>query len=252
MINIYDGNNVMFREAMRPYMPGENRMTLRMRMIQTRASDIWVWDGYQHNERRQAIYPKYKTNRKPKPMDVTSQVKLWKKVLRHTAATQIEVHGWEADDVIGTLVRANPPGTFKVHTNDMDYGQVAHLCKLDGVDLKGVPPRWVCLYKALRGDTSDAIDGIPNFGPKRWEEMEEHWPQIERAIVQGDPAGFDGLPFKPSVKAWLQDQQNIDLLQAMLTVTHFETVPNDELEGGMLIGRPNLTEADAVLKEFFL
>jgi len=251
MINIYDANNVMFREAMRPYMPGQKRMTLRMRFESASPSDIWVWDGYDHNERRQAIYPKYKTNRTPKPMDVSAQVKMWKDLLKHTPSTSIEVHGWEADDVIGTLVR-KMPGKAIVHTNDMDYGQVAHLCKLNGVDLKGVPPRWVCLYKALRGDSSDAIDGIPGFGPKRWEEMEQHWPAIEQAIIAGDVAGFDGLPFKPAVRAWLAVQENVDQLQAMLTVTHFENVPDDELEGGMTVGTPNRLKGHQILTEFFL
>ena len=253
MINIYDGNNVMFREAMRPYMPGQQRMTLRMRFERAGPNDIWVWDGKDHNERRQAIYPKYKTNRTPKPMDVSAQIQLWKKVLRHTASTQIEVYGWEADDCIGTLVRKLGGRTpVTVHTNDQDYGQVAHLCKLNGVDLKGVPPEWVCLYKAMRGDSSDAIDGIPGFGPKRWTEVEPHWPAIRDAIVAGDPAAFDGIPFKPAVRAWLAVQENVDQLQAMFIVTHFENVPDDELEGGMIQGVPNLTKGHEILTEFFL
>lgn len=250
-MNIYDGNNVMFREAMRPVMPGQRRMTLRMRFESAKADDIWVWDGYEHNERRQAIYPKYKTNRTPKPMDVSAQVKLWKSLLAHTPATSIEVHGWEADDVIGTLVR-KMPGRATVHTNDMDYGQVAHLCTLNGVDMKGVPPRWVCLYKALRGDTSDAIDGIPGLGHKRWEELHEHWPDIERAIISGDPTNFGGIPFKPAVRAWLAVPENIAQLQAMLTITHFENVPDDELEGAIRIGQPNLLAGHKILSEFFL
>lgn len=252
MINIYDGSNVMFREAMKPNMPGQKRMSLRMRFEQAKATDYWIWDGYEHNERRQAIYPKYKTNRKPKPMDVSAQVKLWKELLKYTPATSIEVHGFEADDVIGTLVRKLPPHSAIVHSNDMDMGQIGHLCKLNGVDLKGIPPRWICLYKAMRGDTSDAIDGIPNFGPARWLEMEEHWPQIERAIIAGDPAGFDGLPFKPAVKTWLAIQENVDQLQAMLTITHFENVPDDELEGAIRVGTPNLVKGHEILSEFFL
>ncbi len=250
-MNIYDANNVMFRAAMQPAMPGQHRMSLRMRFESAAPSDIWVWDGWEHNERRQAIYSKYKTNRTAKPMDVTSQIKLWKELLKHTPATSIEVHGWEADDVIGTLVR-KMPGKAIVHTNDMDYGQVAHLCTLNGVDMKGVPPRWVCLYKALRGDSSDAIDGIPNFGPARWLEVEEFWPQIERAIAAGDPAGFEGIPFKPGVRTWLAVQENVDQLQAMLTVTHFENVPDDELEGGIRVGTPNRLKGHQILTEFFL
>lgn len=257
MVDIYDGNNIMRRAYERKgYMPGENVLSLRMRFEQTaaapRGSQIWVWDGKEHNARRQAIYPRYKTNRTPMGEDVYAQVRLWRELLRHTDAIQIEVHGWEADDVIGTLVRRARPGMFNVHTNDMDYGQIAHLCALKGVNMKGVDARWIALYKAMVGDSSDFIAGIPGFGPGRWLEMKDHWSQIERAICLGDPAGFVGLPFKPKVAAWLADPENIATLQAMLTVTHFHNVPEDELNGGISQGTPNLTAAHNRLSEFFL
>jgi hypothetical protein len=255
-INLYDGNNVMRRAMETKYqMPGERPMSLRQRLEATSAAapgtQIWVWDGKEHNARRQAIYPRYKTNRPPTPMDVYAQVRLWRELLAHTSAVQIEVHGWEADDVIGTLVRKRP-GLFTVHTNDMDYGQVAHLCTLKGVNMKGVEPRWIALYKAMCGDSSDFIAGIPGFGPGRWLSMQPHRAQIERAIVNGTPAGFVDLPFKPKVKAWLLEQENIDTLRAMLTVTHFCNVPDDELEGGITRGTPNLMAAHERLSEFFL
>jgi len=252
LINLYDGNNVMRRAVETKYhIHGEQALTMRSRYEMQTAADIWVWDGWQHNERRRDIYPLYKMNRTPMAEDIFSQIRLWREVLAMSPATSIEVYGWESDDVIGTLVRKHP-GKFKVHTNDMDYGQIAHLCELSGVNMKGVPPRWVALYKSMCGDSSDNIKGIPNFGPKRWIEMEDHWAQIERAIVIGTPAGFEGLPFKPAVKAWLAVPENIETLRAMLTVTHFMNVPDDELEGGIIKGQPDVYRARARLKEFFL
>jgi 5'-3' exonuclease len=257
-IEIYDGMNVMRRAYERKWgMPGDAPMSMRQRYEQTIAakpgSQIWVWDGREHNARRQEIYPRYKTNRTPAGEDVYAQVRLWREVLQHSHAVQIEVHGWEADDVIGTLVRrfgGRVPVT--VHTNDMDYGQVAHLCTLKGVNMKGVEPRWIALYKAMCGDSSDYIAGIPGFGPGRWLQMKDHWAQIERAIVAGEPAGFVGLPFKPKVAAWLLDEANIAELQAMLTVTHFHNVPDDELNGGVSTGTLNPMAAHTRMSEFFL
>ena len=253
MINLYDGNNVMLRAFHYDtvQLPGQSVMNLRQRFEAQTAADIWVWDGKDHNDRRREIYPPYKMNRTPKPEDAYAQVRLWRELLRHTAATQIEVHGWEADDVIGTLVRQNP-GKFCVHTNDMDYGQVATMCRLDGVNLKGVPAHRVCLYKALVGDTSDNISGIPGFGPGRWLEMEPHWDEIQAAIVAGRPEAFIGLPFKPKVVAWLTSQENVKLLQDMLVVTHFQNVPADELNGGIAVGTVNKSAGRARLAEFFL
>jgi len=250
VINLYDGNNIMFRQFEKTAW-APKPMSLRLRYEQTTAADIWVWDGAKHNERRRDIYPPYKMNRTPKGEDLISQIRLWRELLGTTPATQIEVYGWEADDVIGTLVRKHP-GKFRVHTNDMDYGQISHLCELSGVNMKNVEPRWIALYKALCGDSSDNIKGIPGFGPGRWAAMEQHWLAIEAAIRSGDPASFLDLPFKPAVAAWLTQQDNVDLLRAMLTITHFQNVPDDELEGGISKGTPNKTAGRARLQEFFL
>jgi 5'-3' exonuclease len=260
MIDLYDGNNVMRRAMERGQLPQSTPMTLRQRYEATcnapSGSQIWVWDGYRHNERRQEIYPRYKTNREPAAENIFAQIGLWKEVLALSPATQITVHGWEADDVISTLTRrfARRGIPTRIHSNDMDYAQLGHYpsVTLVGVDSKGVHGRWVALYKAMVGDTSDHIAGIPGFGPKRWLEMEDHWPQIERAIIQGTPEGFVGLPFKPAVIAWLASEENIKLLQAMLTVTHFHDVPDDELEGGIKEGKMDRLAAHARLSEFFL
>ena len=260
MIDIYDGNNVMRRAMERHLLPMARPMTIRQRYEQMCAAQpgtqIWVWDGYQHNERRREVYPPYKMNREPAAEDIYAQIKLWKELLAMTPATQVTVQGWEADDVISTLARkfARRGISVRIHSNDMDYAQLLRLpnVTLVGVDTKGVEGRWVALYKALVGDKSDNIAGIPGFGPKRWLELQDHWPQIERAIVQGNVGGFDGIPFKPAVAAWLADASNIKLLQAMLFVTHFDDVPDDELEGGVKEGSINRLAANARMTEFFL
>jgi hypothetical protein len=61
-----------------------------------------------------------------------------------------------------------------------------------------------------------------------------------------------GLPFKPAVAAWLADSDNIATLQAMLLVTHFHEVPDDELNGGLIKGEPNRILAHEMMSRFFL
>lgn len=251
MTNLYDGNNIIRRTFEKRFYTDQT-MTLRMRFEEQCATPgIWVWDGLDHNERRRDVYPPYKMNRQPTPENVYAQVNLWKELLKYTPAASVTVHGWEADDVIGTLVR-KAPGRFTVHTNDQDYGQIQHLCKLVGVNMKGVDPNWITLYKAMVGDSSDNIAGIPNFGPKRWVEMQPYWSQIRRAIVIGDPAGFVGLPFKPGVAGWLAVADNIKLLQDMFHITHFQNVPDDELNGGITTGKLDRMAGHSRLSEFFL
>lgn len=252
MIRIFDGNNVLRRLAeRRDHMVGALSMNLRMRYEAVLPTDIWVWDGRNHNERRREIFPDYKMNRSPVAEDVYAQIRLWRKLLRWSPATQIEVEGWEADDVIGTIVRQYPH-RCEVHTNDMDYAQVSHLCKLNGVKDKGVPHKWIPLYKALVGDKSDNIPGITGFGHKRWEAMAEHWPAIQQGIVAGSYHHFADLPFTPAIKAWLMEPDNVAKLQCMLTITYFQNVPDDEIEGGTTKGAPDRLAAHQLLSEFFM
>lgn len=260
MIHLYDGNNVMLRAMMKPMLGAARPMSLRMRYehacAQPVGSQIWCWDGRGHNERRREIYPLYKMNRTPMAEDMFSQIRLLRECLGHAPVTQIEVPEWEADDVISTMARrfAKAGLLVTIHTNDMDYAQLLALgnVTLDGCNDKGVPARWIPLYKAMVGDPSDNIKGIPGFGPGRWAAMEDYWPQIERAIVAGAPAGFVGLPFKPAALAWLQDEENIDLLRRMLLVTHFMDVPDDELSAGITAGELDRDAAHAKLGRFFL
>lgn len=259
VIDLYDGNNVMRRAfEQKAQLPGQRPMSLRMRyehaMAQPAGTQIWCWDGRDHNARRREIYPQYKMNRSPTPEDIYAQIRLWRDVAAHSPIIQFEVHGWEADDVIATLVRrfAAKGVHCRVHSNDMDYGQIAHLCTLNGVNMKGIDAKRIALYKSLCGDSSDNIDGIKGFGHGRWEKLEPHWDAIQAAIVAGDPAAFETIPFTPAIKAWLTDQANVDLLQNMLLVTHFQNVPDDELDGGTRFGTPDRPAALALLEKFFL
>lgn len=69
----------------------------------SRRPPVFVFDGAGANERRRAVYPAYKMNRKPHGEDVFATVRLIRECLEHLCCVQIEVPGWEADDVLATL-----------------------------------------------------------------------------------------------------------------------------------------------------
>lgn len=250
MINVYDGNNVLLRALTDKSL--HNRMSLRMRYNALTPADIWVFDGAGHNDRRRAVYPEYKMNRLPPDPNIFAHIQLFKELLEHSNATVIQVKGWEADDVINTIARRGAP--VKIHTNDLDYGQIAHLpnVELSGVKMKDIQPKWITLYKALVGDSSDNIAGIPGFGPKTWDAVAPHREQIVRAIRIGDPFGFEGLPLPPRVNNWLRTTGNMEVLQNMFLITHFYLVPEEELNAGIRRGVFDFDKADALLKRYFL
>ena len=56
MINVYDGNNILMRALNDTSLHSRNGMNLRQRYNGTLPSDIWVFDGHNHNQRRKDIY----------------------------------------------------------------------------------------------------------------------------------------------------------------------------------------------------
>jgi 5'-3' exonuclease len=263
MIDIYDGNNVMLRALTTVPLKGMKSMSLRERYQHAATApagtQIWCWDGFAHNERRRDLYPRYKTNRTPMAEDMFAQIKLWKEMLTHSPAIQVECEGWEADDVVSTLARqfAARGTAVTLHTNDLDYRQLEELptVTINGIlNGKGVPPKWIPLYKATMGDASDFIAGIPGFGAKAWTNLAEagELEQFQRAVVAGDPAGFVGLTVTKQVATWLSIPKNVAELQNMLAITYFINVPDDELSKGLQVGVPNLSAADSLLTRYFL
>ncbi|MBP1679335.1 MAG: polA, partial [Bacteroidetes bacterium] len=134
---------------------------------------------------RHRQYPEYKATRDKMPEDMASQLPRLKEVARAFGAPILEVPGYEADDVIGTLARrAEAAGmlTFMV-TSDKDYMQLisdrikmyrpgkfgtdAEVVGAEGVQAKfGVPPEQVIEVMGLTGDTSDNVPGVPGIGEK--------------------------------------------------------------------------------------
>ena len=136
---------------------------------------------------RHTLYPAYKANREQTPEDIILSVPYIKKVLQAMLIPVIEVPGFEADDVIGTLSRKAAEQGYEVYmvTPDKDYGQLirpdVYIYKQrkggsDGVEVIGCQqihehygidrPLQVIDMLALWGDASDNIPGVPGIGEK--------------------------------------------------------------------------------------
>lgn len=253
MINIYDGNSIMIRAMIGSVIPGQKKLSLRQRLASAQPSDIWVWDGPAHNKRRQDVYPLYKAQRPPLAEDIFAQINLFKELLCHTPATQITVHGWEADDVVGTLAK-NHNNLMTIHTADVDYYQLLRQPNvvLNCATKPPCTPRWICLYKAMVGDSSDNIKGIPGFGQKTWESTAPFREELEAAIRLGSPHSFHSMPLSKALLRWLSLPDSLATLQNMFLITHMWDVPMDELNAGITVGTPNPTHIENTLRKYFL
>ena len=133
---------------------------------------------------RREIYPEYKANRPPTPEDILQSVPYVKRIVEAMCIPVLEVPGFEADDVIGTLAKKGEEAGYDVFmvSPDKDYGQLVgenrKLYKQKGdnieiIDKEAIQakygidrPELVRDILALWGDSSDNIPGVPGVGEK--------------------------------------------------------------------------------------
>lgn len=256
MILIYDANAYLRQDLNRT--DGVASLSPRFIYEAVNASpypQVWVWDGPRNNERRRAIFPGYKIRDYTGQENIFAGLQIYRDLLSHSKAVQIEVPDYEADDVCATLARhyAGQGVPVVVHTNDFDFHQLTtnHLIRLKGVrPVEGVAPRHVSLYKALRGDSSDKIPGLPGFGIKSWEAFRDIYDLLNQAMSDRDVDTVLNQPWKPKQKAWLIE--NIDLIFDYYQITQMLDVPLDLIEEHTKVGVPDAASATQLLSRFML
>ena len=156
---------------------------------------------------RRDIYPEYKANRPATPEDILLSVPYVKRIVEAMCIPVLEVPGFEADDVIGTLAKKGDEAGYEVFmvTPDKDYGQLVgdnrklYKQKGDGVEIVdkeaiqakyGIErPELVRDILALWGDSSDNIPGVPGVGEKGACKMVQAWGEVENIIANADKIG---------------------------------------------------------------
>jgi len=150
---------------------------------------------------RHKIYEAYKANRPPMPEDLAVQIPYIKKVVEGMNILSLELAGYEADDIIGTLARAAQKKGFHVVmvTGDKDFKQLVSRAAdiwdpmkdrtVDYASLKkdfGLEPyQWVDVM-ALAGDTSDNVPGVPGIGEKTAVELVKTFGSVEELLENLD------------------------------------------------------------------
>ncbi|MBE0673422.1 MAG: DNA polymerase I, partial [Bacteroidales bacterium] len=153
---------------------------------------------------RHIMYPEYKANRDETPEDIKLAVPYVKRLITGLGIPVIQVDGFEADDVIGTLARqASERGfTTFMMTPDKDFAQLVtenvvmykpsrsgDAAKIWGVeDVKREfsveRPEQVIDLLALMGDSSDNIPGAPGIGPKTAQKLLAEYDTVENLISE--------------------------------------------------------------------
>lgn len=210
---------------------------------------------------RDEIFEEYKAHRQETPEDIRSMVPIIKDILRGFNIPILEMDGYEADDVIGTLATKAARHGFEVFmmTPDKDFGQIVseHIWLYkpaymgNSVDIMG--PREVCEkwdienvsqvidILGLQGDTSDNIPGIPGVGPKTAAELIKKYGTVENAIAHsGELKG----KLKERVE---QFGEQAILSKKLATIITDVPVPYDEKD--LLYSGPDLALLTPIFEE---
>ncbi|SHH68311.1 DNA polymerase I [Sporanaerobacter acetigenes DSM 13106] len=140
----------------------------------------------------------YKANRQKAPNELSLQFPILKEVLKAMNINQIEIEGYEADDIAGTVARFGEEKNLNVIlvSGDRDYLQLASdkskvLVTKKGItelevfdkeamiDKYGITPEQFIDLKGLMGDKSDNIPGVPGIGEKTGLKLLKQFGSIE-------------------------------------------------------------------------
>ena len=181
---------------------------------------------------RSQEYVEYKAGRRAMPDDLRAQIDMVRDVLESFSIPIYGVEGFEADDVIGTLARiAEERGhAVTIVSGDLDCLQLVTESVEALVPRRGItdtfvygpdqvrqrygfePPQLVD-FKALRGDTSDNIPGVPGVGDKTAAKLVQDYGTVESLLQK-----VDELPEGRLKKALKENADRVRLGKRMVTI----------------------------------
>lgn len=156
---------------------------------------------------RHKMYAEYKGTRSKMPEELLSQIPMIQELLASIKVPSFSKEGYEADDILGTLAKkyAEAGGSVTILSGDRDLLQLATdqikimipKTQKGGTELEsyypqdvvakyGADPAGYLQMKALMGDSSDNIPGVPSIGEKTAAKIIAQFGTIEEAILHAD------------------------------------------------------------------
>jgi DNA polymerase-1 len=147
---------------------------------------------------RSEIYEAYKANRVETPQNMIPQFAILQEFLDCSGLANIKKDGFEADDIIASIV-AKRQGNFSVVTSDKDLMQL--VCEnvncvdifkdkvfetKDVIEKFGIEPRFIVDYLSLLGDASDNIPGVKGCGAKGAVKLIKEFGRLEEIIANAE------------------------------------------------------------------
>jgi DNA polymerase-1 len=203
-------------------------------------------------------YAGYKATRSEMPGDLMQQLPYIRRALEAYRIPILELGGYEADDVIGTLSRKAVEDGYTVYivSSDKDMLQLVNehvlvlnppkanlICDAARVEeILGVPPERVVDVMALRGDSIDNIPGAPGIGEKGSVEIIKRFGSLEAALDRASEVE------KKTYRESLLNNRDVILMSKQL-VTIDCNVPFEFNVATMKMGQPDVESLRSIFTE---
>ncbi|MBE6777924.1 MAG: DNA polymerase I [Ruminococcaceae bacterium] len=212
---------------------------------------------------RHEAYDGYKAGRKGMPDELREQMEPLKAILRAMGITLVEQPGYEADDILGTLASAAAAvgDTCAIATGDRDslqlvgervnvllattkmgHPETVVYTPATVMEKYGLTPEQLIDLKALQGDASDNIPGVPGVGEKTALDLMQRFGSLD-AIYEH----LDTLDIRDSLRAKLAAGKESAYMSRMLG-TICRQVPMDTTPAGYTVGEMHRAELASLLQ----
>ncbi len=184
---------------------------------------------------RHVIYPEYKATREKMPDELAASLPRVREIIRAFNVPVLELEGYEADDVIGTIAAQAQEVDLEtvIVSGDKDFYQLIRpgvvllnpgrggptAVDEEWVDVSnaherlGVTPGHVVDYLGLIGDSSDNVPGVKGIGPKTAIQLIEEFGSIEQILDRAAE-----IPNKRAREALLANAANARLSKTLVTI----------------------------------
>jgi len=215
----------------------------------------------QGSKLRTDMFPEYKGNRQETPEAIKIAVPIIQEILKAMNIPIIEVAGFEADDLIGTLAKQAEKEGFKTYmvTPDKDFAQLVsenifmyRPARMgNGIEIWGIPevqarfevehPEQVIDYLGMMGDAVDNIPGLPGVGDKTAKKFLKQYGSMENLLA-------NTADLKGKMKEKVEANAELGLLSKKLATILLDC-PVDFNAEEFYVSKPNTEDVTSLFQE---
>lgn len=223
---------------------------------------------------RHIVYKKYKAQRPKMADELVSQIESSRKILQTFGVKIFEATGFEADDVLASIVetlKKNGPKNLNIIivTGDLDTlqlvgGNVSVYTMKKGIqeailynekavkERYGFSPELLPDFKGLKGDASDNIIGVKGIGEKTAQTLIEAFGSLENIYqkLKENSAVFEKIGIKPRVTKLLEENEEEAFFSKMLAKTRTDAPVSFSLKEARWLPSFDKSKAEELFRSF--